>query len=504
MELSERSGTRSFFPPKSQSCQDSGETVFTGTVSAKPQDVAIACSSSKPITAPLEPSAVTLTGPTVEDAAGRLVGQGQGAAQLFLLDSAQPLDPSSFPNQPRNGSTCILPTIPNLKHLLDSYQITVRYNTIRKLLTITMPGQSGTQDNADNIALAQIISLATLNGMPTGPVPSLVFSVGDRNHYNPISTWICSKSWDGVDRLPTFYSTLTEQADYPPELKNKLLYRWLLSAVAAALKPSGFRSRGVLTLQGPQSIGKTSWVNAFVPDPILREYTIKLDHHLDAGNKDSLLTAIGHWIVEIGELDSSFKKDIARLKGFLTSDRDKVRRPYARVDSEYPRRTVFCATVNDHDFLVDATGNSRWWTIPVVKINYAHGIDMQQLFAQLAVDYREGAQWWLTVEEERLLETLNKSHRSVSAVRERVLAAIDLDRVQQNNLPAMSAIEVLIETGLKIPGNTQCKECAAVLREYLGEPKKIHGFYKWRIPLKQSYSNPLQAPGIIERSDDEF
>jgi len=26
--------------------------------------------------------------------------------------------------------------------------------------------------------------------------------------------------------------------------------------------------------------------------------------------------------------------------------------------------------------------NSRWWTIPVVSINYEHGIDMQQVFAQ--------------------------------------------------------------------------------------------------------------------------
>jgi hypothetical protein len=31
-----------------------------------------------------------------------------------------------------------------------------------------------------------------------------------------------------------------------------------------------------------------------------------------------MTTAITHWIVELGELDSSFKKEIARLKAFLT------------------------------------------------------------------------------------------------------------------------------------------------------------------------------------------
>lgn len=81
------------------------------------------------------------------------------------------------------------------------------------------------------------------------------------------------------------------------------------SAVAAALKPTGFKARGVLTLQGSQSIGKTSWISALMPDQVLREICIKLDHHLDASNKDSLITAVSHWIVEIGELDSSFKKD---------------------------------------------------------------------------------------------------------------------------------------------------------------------------------------------------
>lgn len=426
------------------------------------------------------------------------------AAQHFILDHAQRLDPKSFPHQPPKESNSIPTTIPNVLHLLEAYGITVRYNTIRKLLAITIPGQFGTPDNADNVAMAQILSLATLNGMSTGQIPSYVCNIGDRHQYNPIATWIDSKAWDGRDRLPDFYDTLVARDDFPDPLKTALMYRWLLSAVAAAMVPSGFRCRGVLTLQGAQSLGKTTWVSALVPDPVLREYTIKLDHHLDAGNKDSLLAAIAHWIVEIGELDSSFKKDIARLKGFLTSDRDKVRRPYARTESEYPRRTVFCATVNGHDFLVDSTGNSRWWTIPVVKINYAHGIDMQQLFAQLAIDVKNGVQWWLKPEEEQLLETQNKAHRSVSAVRERVLSAIDLEQANRPDLPAMTAIEVLMATGLKTPGNTQCKECAAVLREYLGDPKRIKGFNKWRVPLKQSFENPFSPKPHDVRPDDDY
>lgn len=407
------------------------------------------------------------------------------AAASNALHNPKPIDPDSFPHQPRPGSYQLPATIENVRHLLAAYGVNVRYNVIRKKLLISIPGHSGTPDNADNIAISHIISLASLNGLSTGQIPSYLATIGDKQQYNPVADWITGKPWDGTDRLKDFYETLTHRDDYPAALKEVLMLRWLISAVAAALKPSGFRARGVLTLQGPQSIGKTAWVSALVPDTLLRENTIKLDHHLDAGNKDSLLTAISHWIVEIGELDSSFKKDIARLKGFLTGDRDKVRRPYGRADSEYPRRTVFCATVNDQAFLVDSTGNSRWWTIPVTKISYTHGIDMQQVFAQVAVDFYRGEPWWLSPSEEGCLESYNKSHRAISAIHERVLDAVDLERAQDPHLPAMTPTELLRKIGVKSPTNAQSKECAAILRELFGESKRIKGQNKWRIPLVQ-------------------
>lgn len=407
------------------------------------------------------------------------------AVVAFDLDKAEPLSPESFPNKPRPGCTSIPITIPNVDYLLRTYGIVPRYNVISKKLMIHIPGLSGTSDNADNVAMSCIISLASLNGIATGLVPEFVAAIADKNQINPVADWIYSRPWDKVDRLQNIYDTLLTSDDYPWELKEMLMYRWLLSAVAAALTPRGFRGRGVLTLQGPQSIGKTAWINSLVSDPILREQALKLDHHLDAGNKDSLITAISKWIVEIGELDSSFKKDIARLKGFLTSDQDKIRKPYGRTDSEYPRKTVFCATVNDNNFLVDATGNTRWWTIPVIKINYQHGIDMQQLFAQLAQDFEKGEPWWLTSAEEGCLEHYNKSHRSLSVIQERIMAAIDMDRAKDSNLPAMTPTELLIKIDIKSPTNSQCKECAAILRELFGESKRIKGQNKWRVPLSR-------------------
>jgi predicted P-loop ATPase len=236
---------------------------------------------------------------------------------------------------------------------------------------------------------------------------------------------------------------------YPLALKITLLHRWLLSAVAAALRRGSFSSRGVLTLQGPQGCGKTSRGRALIPDRSLQAEVFKDDHHLDGANKDSVLGAIRHWITEIEELDSSFKKDIARLKGFLTSNYDKLRPPYARTEAEYPRQTVFFATVNEFNFLIDPTGNTRWWTIRVKQLNFKHGIDMQQVFAQLVVELEENGQWWLTAAEEAQLAAWNVRHQSVSVIREKVLEFLDLDRTPDGSDPRMTALELLNHVGVQ-------------------------------------------------------
>lgn len=442
-----------------------------------------------PVSNPLSPSGTTQP-PTQPD-----------IVPLRSKVPAKALEPQAFPNSPKGQSNLLPCTIPNLAHLLKSYGIHPRYNIIKKKLEIRIPDSITTTDNADNVALTHIISLAALNGLPSGQIPAYVEVLGDDNAYNPVAEWINIKPWDGIDRLPEIYATLETQPDYPRVLKDRLIYRWLLSAVAAALKPRGFKARGVLTLQGAQGIGKTSWLKALVTDPVLRETVIKVDHHLDGNNKDSILSAIAHWLVEIGELDSSFRKDIARLKGFLTADQDKVRRPYARGDSEYARRTVFYATVNDANFLVDTTGNSRWWTIPVTRIDFQHGIDMQQLFAQLAADYNRGEQWWLTPEEDDLLESVNREHTAVNAIREQVLAVLDLDDKPHEPARRRSTTAVLQRAGIKQPSNSQCKDCAAVLREFLGEPKKVKGYMTWPVSFVDPFS-AMNAELIEAVADD--
>jgi len=416
----------------------------------------------------------------------------QPSSDIPNIEDVQPLDPTSFPNLVPMGQNKGSPqeTIKNYRHLFKGYGINAWYDVIGKRVIYSVPGMSGCPDNAANSALAHIISLAKLNGLPVGQIQSYIAAIADTNQLNPVTDYITSVPWDGQDRLEALYATLKTKDGYSIDLKKAIFMRWLISAVAAACNTAEFRSRGVFVLQGPQSIGKTSFFLALIDDLVLRARVIKIDHHLDASSKDSTLTAIRHWIVEIGELDYSFKKDVARLKGFITDTMDKIRQPYGKLDSEFPRRTVFCASVNSENFLVDDTGNTRWWTVPVIEIDYEHSINMQQLWAQVYTLYKAGEQWWLTREEEVLLEEYNRGHRAVNAVRDLVEAELDLTMPQEKWI-AMTATEVLVSIGIKNPSNPQMRDCGTALREYLGDPTKSKGRTRWKVPFRNNqYGGP--------------
>ena len=177
--------------------------------------------------------------------------------------------------------------------------------------------------------------------------------------------------------------------------------------VAAVASEKGIFSKGVLLFQSKQSIGKTTWFKNMMPKGL--EQYFKDGAHLDPTDKDSVRTIISHVIVELGEIDSTFKRDVARLKAFISSDKDIFRIKYGKKDTKFARRTVFCGTVNQKEVLKDRTGNVRFWVISIIKLLSTSHIDMQQLWAELYQIYKSGERWWLEKDEEDLLEQSNET-----------------------------------------------------------------------------------------------
>lgn len=393
------------------------------------------------------------------------------------------IEEGCWPEMKSNGKP--LATIENLRHMLGYYGIRPRYNLITKRDEAQIPGLEATRDNHDEVVLSTVTSACERNGYPVGHVPQYMAAISDANAFNPILTWIESREWDGSDHLGELFDTLVLPVDYDFELAEILIKRWMLSAVAAIAKPEGFHSRGVLVFTGGQGIGKTSWFRSLLPIE-LRQY-FREGGILDPADKDSVTGAVSNWLVELGELDATFKKaDIARLKAFITSTEDRLRKPYARTESTMPRRTVFCASVNDSQFLTDTTGNSRFWTVEVHGLAYnrmdAGTVNMQQVWAQVLEMYRDGEQWWLTAEEEQLLTASNERYEMADPIEQSLLDTYNVDVIGNER---KTATEVLRIIGIDKPSKSQTNHMGNILRKYCGEPKKSGSRRVYCLPLRR-------------------
>jgi putative DNA primase/helicase len=332
-----------------------------------------------------------------------------------------------FPHMTSTYGGKPLGTIENLQALLDRVGAIVRYNVISKNEEIIIPGSSYTIDNQDNAAFAQVLSWCAYAKMPTDKVGNFLTTLADRNQFNPVGTWIQSKPWDGKSRLHELYKTIVaKNEDTDPgvgRLKEILIRKWLISAVAAAFRPNGVSAHGVLVFQGEQYLGKTAWFKRLAPaelDVIKDGMILRLD------DKDSIKQVISNWMVELGELDATFKRsDISQMKAFITKDRDVLRQAYARKESSFARRTVFFASVNPEDFLHDPTGNRRYWTIACEKIIYDHDVDIQQVWAEVLELFKKGETWFLSREEMQMLNESNKEHEFKDPLEEKIRSTFD-------------------------------------------------------------------------------
>lgn len=390
-----------------------------------------------------------------------------------------PLNPYGWPHltdkgQPQN-------TIENTAHLLREYGIGVAYNQIAKEVEIWIPGRSFSIDNRAGNCMAVIGSLCARNRLPKTDLGEHLAVIADANPRNPAADWILSTAWDGRDRLPDLARTL-DPVDF--DLALILLRRWMIGAVACALNPDGMSMQGALVLQGAQNAGKTTWFSTLAGGD---KELFKEGAQLNPDDKDSIKGTLSKWIVELGELDATFRKaDIAALKAFITKDRDEIRLPYARAASSFPRRTALCATVNEKKFLRDNTGNRRYWTIDCGPgLVGMHGVDVLQVWAQIVVDYRRGEQHRLTVDEMGRLNASNEAFAEIDPIEEMLLSKFDWSEPMRPM--RMTATEALIAIGYDKPNRQQTRDAGVILRKLTGgEPRKSNGREIYDLPRRTS------------------
>lgn len=259
-------------------------------------------------------------------------------------------------------------TSPLVEAAMDAMGIRIGRNEITGRMVISgLPAHFSAEEAANTapVLISDFLRQNDINAAPDS-VAQYIGVIADKYRFNPVRDWLLAGSWDGFDRWPMIYEILGIEGDENRKY-HTYVRKWFLQAVALAMNdPREPRSAdGALVLQGPQGCGKTLFFRKMVP---CRDW-FKEGVSIDLANKDTVINATGGWITELGELDSTLKREQIALKAFITAERDEIRAPYARTSTNRLRRTCFCGTVNPEGFLRDETGSRRFWVVPVTQIS---------------------------------------------------------------------------------------------------------------------------------------
>lgn len=252
---------------------------------------------------------------------------------------------------------------------------------------------------------------------------------------HPVREYLAALKWDAEPRLQIW---LTEylNAEGPPDYLAAVGSKFLISAVARVESP-GCQVDHVLTLEGPQGVGKTQTVK------ILGEPWVT-DGLPDLHSKDAAIHLAGVWFVEIAELAAMRRTEIEAVKAFLSRRDDRYRPPYARRSVDVPRQCVFVATTNEAAYLRDPTGNRRFWPVRCGKTINLDGLagDRDQLWAEAVHRYQQGEVWHPTDSEARLA-IAEQEQRVLTTELEQQVAAY-LERKADEGMTEISTTEVFL------------------------------------------------------------
>lgn len=343
-------------------------------------------------------------------------------------------------NKPAKGRENSMVTLPEIRQWL-SERIFARYNLVtdqmvwrpKKTSDITPQPSDLDWQQVDNIfynTQRGRIAADTGKRVLTQDVKSVVES-DFAEQVHPVREYIqLLPDWDGHDRVAEVAGHVHVQAaveEQTDEEAQASLYwalkKWLVGMVATWMNDKEYNQE-ILTFIGPQGIYKTTFFRHILPPP-LHAYFWENTHN-SFSLKDDRIACSENCLVDIEEIEAIEGSDMEQLKGLVTSQYIKERRPYAIFRDQKHRLASFCATGNQQRILTDLSGTRRWLCYLVRSIDNPRewNLDYEQLYAQLYKEYQQGFQYFMSKDEEKQLEINNQPFRHVTPEEEAIMCRL--------------------------------------------------------------------------------
>lgn len=315
-----------------------------------------------------------------------VVATADKARGITTLDDFEvEVEPSApLPRFQRDKAGMIDATVDNVVTAVRSIPMIgmdIRHDDFRdEIVLSTGDGQWRPFQDPDYTRLRIILERQQFKSVGRELIRDAVALVAVENRFDTAIHWLRSlKPWDGISRIPTFYSRYFSTEDSP---YSRAVAEYTWSALAARVLVPGIKADMVPVWVGEQGVRKTTAISCMVPSPDLAT-EIDIDERREEDNARKIR---GVLIAELAELKGLKTRDSEYVKAFITRTHERWIQKYREFATTFARRLIYIGTTNEPEFLADETGNRRWLPLIVGEVD-TDGIirDREQLWAEAIV-----------------------------------------------------------------------------------------------------------------------
>lgn len=273
-------------------------------------------------------------------------------------------------------------------------------------------------------------------------VRDAIVSISEKDRIHPVKQYMKSLKWDGVKRLHTWLIDYAGATVQDPMYIQTVGTKWLLAGVARTFQ-AGCKFDHMLVLEGKTDIGKSALLRELATFGDVEEaYFTDAVSMKDFDRPFAAMLWQGNLILEFAELDGMNKAGINTVKAWITRQEDVYQPKFSNDKKHRPRGFILAGTTNEDVWMVDATGNKRFWPVHCMNTNIKGLKEVkEQLWAEAVHLYEQGERWWLS-DDDPVYE-LARAEQTLRMVSDSWFDAIEIKTRNHNYLSMLDVYDLI-------------------------------------------------------------